>query len=296
MHYYQAFGLSIKSEIELPKLLAKPKSTSTDVVINLANIALPNYSEDFSFKHCQLIDNKLCLDIPDVARFLISSNKIIIDINKSADIQTVRLYLLGSGLGALMLQRDKLLLHGNAININGKGVVVVANSGVGKSTLAAEFFKRGHSLLADDVCSIGTSRNIYPSYPYIKIWKNSIISLNLPDEDLEKIREHNDKFYYPLRQLFQPTELKLSSIYILNKAKIIELKKRKISGIEKIQRLKNHFYRPLYSKRLGIHRQLILKLSQIAQEVPVTHITRPIDHFSAPEIADMIIKAEVNNK
>lgn len=294
MHYYRAFGLTIESEIELPKLLIQEQSDTTDIHIVYGSVRIPDSTDDGHAQHCQLDNGDLLLDITDVARFRISKNTIIIDVESSADMQTVRLYLLGSGLGALMLQRGNLLLHGNAININGKAVIVVAKSGVGKSTLAGEFFNRGYSLLADDVCCVDKNGLIQPSYPYLKIWNDSIKNLKLKDQNIERIREQDDKYYYPVRELFQKNALPVSSIYILNKVNIAELETFNVVGFKKVQRLKNHLYRPLYSKVLGINQQLILQLSKIAQAVPVSYIARPTNHFSASQITDLILKAETN--
>lgn len=295
MYYYRAFGLNIKSEIYLPKLKPQTKVELDDVCIICAKVPHLDTTDDKETGHCQLFKKDLLLNISDVARFQISSNTITIDIDEAADMQTVRLYLLGSGLGALMLLRNKLLLHGNAIDINGKGIIVVAKSGIGKSTLAAEFFRRGYSLLADDVCCIDEDSNIQPSYPYMKIWQNSIDHLKLPEQNIEKIRVQDEKFYYPIGKSFNTQPIKVHSIYILNKFKTPTIKTFEVKGFEKVKRLKNHLYRPLYSKILGIDQQIILQLSKLAQSIPVTHLARPIDQFSAPEIADLIVNAESNS-
>lgn len=41
-------------------------------------------------------------------------------------------------------------LHGTLMNVYGKGVLIMGDSGVGKSELALELIKRGHVLIADD--------------------------------------------------------------------------------------------------------------------------------------------------
>ncbi len=41
-------------------------------------------------------------------------------------------------------------LHGTLINVYGKGVLIMGDSGMGKSELALELIKRGHVLVADD--------------------------------------------------------------------------------------------------------------------------------------------------
>ena len=46
------------------------------------------------------------------------------------------------------------LMHGVFLNIYGKGVIIRGESGIGKSEIALELIKKGHSLIADDAVEI----------------------------------------------------------------------------------------------------------------------------------------------
>ena len=45
---------------------------------------------------------------------------------------------------------DSIILHGELLNIYGIGVMILGDSGMGKSEIALELIKRGHQLVADD--------------------------------------------------------------------------------------------------------------------------------------------------
>ena len=68
-------------------------------------------------------------------------NRISFSPAAGAEETAVRLYLLGTCMGALLFQRKLLPLHGSAVVINGKAYAFVGDSGAGKSTLAAAFLK-----------------------------------------------------------------------------------------------------------------------------------------------------------
>ena len=78
--------------------------------------------------------------IPDTAIFSIQEGKqIIVSPMGNTCEDKIRLYILGICMGALLMQRGILPLHGSAINIDGKVYAILGNSGAGKSTLAAAF-------------------------------------------------------------------------------------------------------------------------------------------------------------
>ena len=75
------------------------------------------------------------------------------------DTRIFRLYILGTCMGAILMQRKILPLHGSVIAIDGKAYAIVGDSGAGKSTLASAFLKRGYQLLTDDVIAVSFSED-----------------------------------------------------------------------------------------------------------------------------------------
>ena len=63
----------------------------------------------------------------------------------------IRVFLLGSCLGALLHQRGVLALHASAIETDQGAVLFMGDSGMGKSTTLQAFIKRGYKMLADDI-------------------------------------------------------------------------------------------------------------------------------------------------
>jgi len=73
-------------------------------------------------------------------------------------------------------KHGKLVFHASAVEIDGKAVAFIGESGKGKSTLAASFATNGFRFLTDDGLVVelvdGESR-VMPSHPSIRLWEDS---------------------------------------------------------------------------------------------------------------------------
>ena len=76
--------------------------------------------------------------------------------------QDLRTFLLGSAMGALLIQRGMLVLHGHALARDGQAIVCLGHSGAGKSTLAYALMQQGWRLLADDLVAITPDGQVLP--------------------------------------------------------------------------------------------------------------------------------------
>jgi len=86
---------------------------------------------------------------------------------------TLAQWLTGPLLAVAAMQRGRLVLHGAVIRIGSAAVVVLAHSGVGKSTMATACAGRGHALLADDIAVVdagdGDHPRVHPHAPFVRL-------------------------------------------------------------------------------------------------------------------------------
>ncbi len=72
--------------------------------------------------------------------------------------------------------QGKLVIHASAVEVDGGAVAFVAESGTGKSTLAAAFATCGHPFLSDDGLVVEARAEGYsalPSHPSLRLWEDS---------------------------------------------------------------------------------------------------------------------------
>ena len=292
MYFYHAFQLNIQSALNLPELLSclNNPDINSDVVIQIGAVSKTGLSEAVAEgAFYQSNSDELWLDVPNVARYLIThGNCITIDPYEHADEDSIRVFLLGSGIGALLMQRDLFLLHANAIKIGEVCVSFSGNSGAGKSTLSAAFMSRGYSVLADDVCAINQAGHVMPSFPQVKLWADSSQKLDIKTDALRRIRPNIEKFAVPLEQHFHAENLPLKVLYILNSHNQDTFEFKSIEGMHKMLPLKNNTYRQHYLKGLGKTKKHLKHVGSLASQVDVVRITRPKAGFQLDRLVDLI--------
>lgn len=288
-HFHHAFGLAIESELPLPELLDGPADTPADITISYGRV--PDDLPDAVGRGVRyaLAPGRLLLRVDGVARYLIANGRTItIERAPGAEDDDIRVFLLGSVFGAVLHQRNDLVLHGSAIDWHGGAVVFLGHSGVGKSTTATAFRKRGHAVLTDDLCVVRPGADgrmfAHPGFPQCKLWLDSLKKLDFAPDELARIRRKLEKRALPLGGDFSTTPLPVKKLYLLRPHNRAEIKLTATQGPQKFSILKNHTYR--FGFLAGIdgkagHFQQALKL---AQQAPLAIAVRPSGAFQLDEL------------
>lgn len=94
-----------------------------------------------------------CYD--DLGRLRVrDGRRIDLDLAPGVDDATREHLVLGPGAYSALVQRGRPVVHGCAVAIDGRAVVVAGATGRGKSTTAAACYAAGHEVLGDDVAAI----------------------------------------------------------------------------------------------------------------------------------------------
>ena len=205
------------------------------------------------------------------------------------DANSVRLYLLGSGLGALLFQRKLLVIHGNALRVGDGCAICVGHSGAGKSTLAGTFFKRGFQLLADDVVPIDPAGNALSGFPRIKLWQDAADRLGISTAGLRRIRPDMEKFDVPLGDAWHPEPLPVRWLYVLRKSPHPGIHLEPIEGLARLTPLKANTYRPQYMKAMELQQQHLKAIARLARRIRLVRVWRCEDQCGPDQVADAIL-------
>lgn len=291
---YTAYNLSINSDIDLPELFPVHTSGSetVDVKIHFGPVTPGGLADGQQLgPFLWAAPESLWLQVPQVARFLVSNgNDIRIDPEPGIDEDSIRVFLLGSAFGALLLQRGHLVLHGNAIRIGDQCMVCVGRSGAGKSTLAAGFLQRGYTVLADDVVPVDNDCRAVPGFPRIKLWQDVAERLNIDTTGLRRIRPNLEKFNYPVALAADIPPLPIRWIYILSRNTVFdEVRIESIQGLQRFQPLRDNTYRVRLLDGMGLKPEHMKLCGQLAGRIRLARIARPDNRFMLDRLIDRLL-------
>ena len=292
-HHHQAFGLRVRTMLRLPELLPADAIGAFDIEVIYDEVPAELPDALSCAENLQASRDQLLLKVDGVASYLVSGGqRVTIARDPAADDDDVRVFLLGSVFGALLHQRDDLVLHGSAIEWEGECVAFLGFSGVGKSTLASAFRKRGHAVLTDDLCVVRPRADgrmvAYPGFPQTKLWLDSLQQLDVSAEGLRRIHNKLEKRAVPLAEAFATAPLPVKKLYLLRPHHKDGLNLSSVDGPRKFGILRNHTYRFGFLAALdgkAGHFQQALKL---AQQAPVSIVVRPSNTFCLDELVAMI--------
>lgn len=293
---YKTFGLSVQSEIVFPELSRDMDQYDERVDILIEKKDSFIIKDKWSFPRNKFIveDNLVMFDVPNIAIFSIEDGrKITVFIKEGYDEDIARLYILGTCMGALLMQRKVFPLHGSAVAVDGKAYVFIGDSGAGKSTLATTFLKRGYQLLSDDVIAISLSVDqtpfVTPAYPQQKLWQESLVEFGMEASQYRSIYGRETKFCVPVPSQYFKTPLPIAGIFELVKTEKEEIQVHHLQGLERLQTLSYHTYRNFLIPGLGLWEWHFNTSASIANQIEIFRLLRPISGFSAPQLASIIL-------
>ncbi len=290
---YKTFGLTIESQIELPELLSSDHTGDSDLIIKYgpAPTSLPDCTK--KGVTYEIAKDQFLLDLKDIARYYIShGNQIIIDRKENSLDDDIRIFLLGSCLGAILQQRKVLPMHASAIDYNGEAVLFTGISGAGKSSTANAFRLKGYKMLTDDVCPIifqGGNPFALPGYPQSKLWDDTLHRLEVEYENLKMIRNKINKRAIPITEQFVSTPLPVKALYILQPSTRDGVELFDVENVNKFRLIKNMTYRKYLLKDIGAINHHFMDATRLANLIPVKRIRRS-HAFCLDEVVDLIEK------
>lgn len=291
----RVYGLTVASDLDLPELQSAEGARDPDITITAGVVPHGEITDRRNIRaYINGSPGRLWLDIPGKLRMIIADGRRITywPYPGVAD-DELRLFLLGSGMGAALMQRGHIVVHGNAIVLNqlGGAVLCIGDSGAGKSTTAIAMMQRGFRVLADDICPIDHGGIVPPGMPRAKLWQDTAEQLEIDTAPLERLREGDAKFNLPLGCAHCAEGQPVKAVFWLVPEDVEKVTVSPLDGAEKFTVLRNNIYRPEYLRPLGLEPDYLQRVANIASTTPVTRVSRPAAGFDIDGVLDAILAA-----
>lgn len=278
----QAFGLTFHCQQALPELTACPRSPadSATVVIDWGPTVEPAPSPGPVQSLFSGTPNSFELLVPGIATYRITAERIAISPAPGAAPSSVRTFLVGSAIGALLQLRGFTMLHGSAVQLpDGQAGVFCGSSTAGKSTLAAALAQRGHPLLADDLTALRFDEAgrawCLPGLARTKLRRHALNMLGLTAlaSAENQVRPDLEKYSLPFELATRPAPL--SRYYELRAPEQGNLTFSEIKGLAKFKVLMAHTYRPSFLPAMGLQALHLQRISMLMPQFAASRIDRP---------------------
>jgi hypothetical protein len=274
LNAYQAYGLSIQTDLVCPEL---PRHNDPiyepDVTITL----LPGEAgtlRPLADRSYEVRPGCFQLDVPGVARYRVEEGRrILIQPHAGASPEKVRLFLFGSTMSALLYQRGLLPIHGSAVLTQWGGMIFVGPQGSGKSTLAAEFHRCGYRVFGDDVCAVEWTPlgvRILPALAHFRLRPDAYQQLGASPEGYFDV----DKFAVPMGERYCSHPAPLRAIHVLCDDGAKGPRFEVVRGLERVRRLFENLYRPYFLQGQRTQNDLVRLVGVIAERTTLTVVSR----------------------
>lgn len=297
---YLAYGMVFESALALPELPLAPSSIDgpgADVRIQFGEVPESLNDPVSSGIVYQASENQFLLNMQGIARYLVrNGDEIIVQPADGAEESDVRVFMLGTAFGALLHQRQMLVMHAGAVHTDKGAVLFSGPSGVGKSTLLGELLRRGYPMIVDDVCGVvlregadGTSvPTVLPGYPRTQLWADAARKLKIDTEGLPRTRRKLEKFERQLSDQFYAESSNLHKIFILSSRGEEDIEVVALPTIRCFGAILHNTYRNAFLDGLAMRRPHFDLTSAVAARVTIKRVCRPATGFKLGELADAI--------
>lgn len=286
-YHYRTYGLTLGSQFPLPELQDAPPLPVPDAEIIASPLTPALEGAMSTAPWLQYAEDRCQFSLEGVARYRIEQGRRILVDRRSLQEpsagtpeEDLRLYLLGTALGALLHQRDWLPLHLSALDTPSGVWGFTGQSGAGKSTLAAWLhYRQGWPLVSDDVGVIRPGEALpflYPGPPRLKLWKDALNSLGIDHQGLVTDQTRTDKYHLVRHGGFQAAARPLRHLVMLERGdQGTPVSLESLEGLEAFKAVMATVYRPEWGLAFNGPARLLEHASGLARHIQVYRYRRP---------------------
>jgi hypothetical protein len=128
-------------------------------------------------------DGTVLIRLPGIGDFLQQGDEVVFTLDTDPDAPEVTAAIFGNVLACICWRRGQLALHGSAVAIDGRALLLLGPRETGKSVLAAALARRGHCMLSDEVAAVAGGR-CFPAGSMLSLADDALIAAGIAPDPL----------------------------------------------------------------------------------------------------------------
>jgi hypothetical protein len=297
-HLHRAYGLVFRSDVPLllvPRIEVS-EGQPIDVVVQRGSLPRVAPPPACGSVVCWSKGQDAGFQVPTVGEFRATAGQeIVYDLNEGADVGRVPAYVIGVSMALILHQRGFLVLHGSAVEHDGRCFAFVAPKYHGKSTLSAALQARGCKLVTDDLIPVRIDESglptVTPAYPFSKVWPDAFAAIG---EDADKSPRFLEGFDKRLRVVGEEgmaqEPVPLMRVYVLEWSDKLDVDR--LPRAEAFQQTVTHTHHhvlPLISETSRGQIDHFQALGSVLRHTTVSRLRRPRNLDGLDEVCDLLL-------
>ncbi len=295
---YKVFGLNLYSDFEITEL--DTSDGEQDVRVLLGTV--PKYINEVleQSDQYQLSRTEFAFDIEGIAKYYIrEGHEIVVEPYPEVEIDRVIVYLLGTAMGVLLIQRNRVAIHGSAVSVGQSALIITGDCGAGKTSLSAAFRKNGYGFLADDIAAVSMNQNqqalVHPAFSQQRLCTDTALKMGYDLETLKLASMEENKYIVKLEEQYIGEKMPLSAIVEIRIGDSKEVLLEELRGIEKIKYIEKNIYCGALYDTIGFTNDYYQALLLIVKNTTFYRVSRPKHGFTVEEQLKRIMSELTNN-
>lgn len=294
---YRLHGLNISSEIELSNWPLG--SGACDVFIRWGDVStqiVGGRKVGEAFVGREKIGLLTYLELGPIS--IENGRTITVAASAARSPEVLQKVLSGTAIALLMHQRGSIVLHASSVLFDGRVILLMGPSGVGKSTTAAALVQRGATLIADDITVLDVDSSgtfcAFPGLQTLRLNRDSVDSFPFLVNRGKSIDPANDKRLFDISGESTEPAFPVASICYLQPATVDTPQARQIDGAARWAILRRNSFRPRMADVVSPPRRRFELYNSLTATIDLREVLRPKSRFCLDQLC-AVVTAPVSN-
>lgn len=239
-------------------------------------------------------DDGYIMHFDPVMCFTLTQAQIHCDLYRADYDFMVEIHLLGVILAFWLAWQGRICLHAAAVNIEGKSIGFIGDSGAGKSSVAASFVQAGMALVTDDILPVSVPPIAQPlafsGFPLMRLWLPQAQHFWGTERIFDAVHRISPKVRVPIND-FCAMPQPLGAIFLLDRQEALsEIELILSPSSQALFSLAAFEFMAPWQHLLTNRGEQFNQLAQLVQDVPIYRLRYPSGYEHLPAVQQRIIE------